>query len=383
MADMKIVVAMDSFKGSVTSLQAGDAVAEGLRRADPSVDVTVLGLADGGEGTAELVTLAMGGEMHETKVTGPLGETVSARWGYVAEKNLAIIEMAEAAGLPLVPEHLRDPRKTTTYGVGELMRVALELGCKEMLLCLGGSATNDGALGALTALGAKFYDANNELLGITGADICRVSSADLSGLDSRLQETCIRIACDVTNPLCGELGAAAVFGPQKGADKSAVLELDGGLSRFADAISVAVGRDLRNVPGSGAAGGMAFGLMSVLSAEPQMGAQLVLSSQNAEAALRGAELAITGEGRCDGQTAAGKGPAAFCRMAKNAGAVSVALCGSIGSGADNSSADALFCIQQGAVSLAEAMEPATAARNLAKTAEQVLRLYLSRNGEPK
>ena len=380
---MRIVVAMDSFKGSMSSLQAGNAVAEGLRRADPRADITVLGLADGGEGTAELITLAMNGQMYEKNVTGPLGTSVSARWGYITEKKTAVIEMAEAAGLPLVPDHLRDPRRTTTFGVGELMREALDRGCREMLLCLGGSATNDGAMGALSALGARFYDENDELLGATGADMCRVSSADLSGLDSRLQETCIRIACDVTNPLGGELGAAAVFGPQKGASKSAVLELDGGLSRFADAMSVAVGRDLRNVPGAGAAGGMAFGLMSVLSAEPQMGAQLVLSSQNAEAALRGAELVITGEGRCDGQTAAGKGPAAFCRMAKNAGAVSVALCGSIGSGADNSSADALFCIQQGAVSLAEAMEPATAARNLAKTAEQVLRLYLSQKRETK
>ncbi|MBQ3096327.1 MAG: glycerate kinase [Clostridia bacterium] len=375
---MKIVVAMDSFKGSVTSLQAGNAVAEGLRRAHIHADITVLGLADGGEGTAELVTRAMGGQMYEKQVTGPLGAQVSARWGYVAEKGLAVIEMAEAAGLPLVPEHLRDPRRTTTFGVGELMREALRRGCREMLLCLGGSATNDGAMGALTALGARFYDEKNELLGVSGADMCRAARADLSGLDAGLHEMRIRIACDVTNPLCGELGAAAVFGPQKGADETAVAELDAGLARFADVISAAVGRDLRNEPGAGAAGGMAFGLMSVLSAEPQMGASLVLASQGAQTALRGADLAITGEGSCDGQTAAGKGPAAFCRMAKAAGAVTVALCGSIGSGADNSSADALFCIQQGAVSLAKAMEPEYAVRNIAKTAEQVLRLYLSR-----
>lgn len=376
---MKIVVAMDSFKGSVTSLQAGNAVAEGLRRADPNVDIRVLGLADGGEGTAELVTLAMGGQMYKKTVTGPLGGKIDARWGYIAEKQLAIIEMAEAAGLPLVPEELRDPRRTTTYGVGELMREALCRGCREVLLCLGGSATNDGAMGALSALGARFYDENDDLLGVTGADMCRVARADLSGLDERLHDSKIRIACDVTNPLCGEIGAAAVFGPQKGADPAAVCELDKGLARYADAVSAEVGRDLRNMPGAGAAGGMAFGLMSVLSAEPEMGAELALASQDAESVLCGADLAITGEGRCDGQTAAGKGPAAFCGMAKAAGAVTVSLCGSIGSGADNSSADALFCIQQGAVNLAEAMEPETAARNIAKTAEQMLRLYLSRN----
>lgn len=375
---MRIVVAMDSFKGSMTSLQAGNAVAEGLRRADPRADITVLGLADGGEGTAELITLAMNGQMYEKNVTGPLGASVSARWGYITEKKTAVIEMAKAAGLPLVPEHLRDPRRTTTFGVGELMREALDRGCREMLLCLGGSATNDGAMGALSALGARFYDENDELLGAIGADMCRVAKVDLSGLDARLMGTQIHIACDVTNPLCGALGAAAVFGPQKGADSYAVAELDAGLVRYADAIASAVGRDLRNAPGAGAAGGMAFGLMSVLSAEPQMGAELVLASQGAKAALRGAELAITGEGRCDGQTAAGKGPAAFCMMAKKEGAVTVSLCGSIGSGADNSSADALFCIQQGAVSLAEAMEQENAARNIAKTAEQVLRLYLSR-----
>ncbi len=377
---MKIVVAMDSFKGSLSSLEAGNAVREGILAAVEDAEVTVLPLADGGEGTVEALTAGMGGKECFAEVTGPLGSPVRAKYGIIREKSLAIMEMSQAAGISLVPSDQLNPMNTTTRGVGEMILSALDEGCRRFLIGIGGSATNDGGLGMLTALGAAFLDPNGAALEGFGRDLEKVSSIDCSRLDPRLASCEIRVACDVNNPLCGKNGCSAVYGPQKGATPEIVHEMDLALLHYARLVKDATGTDLSESPGAGAAGGLGFAFSSFLGGVLQPGTSIVLDAVGLEKEAAGADYLITGEGRLDFQTAMGKAPAAAAAIGKRAGATVLAFCGCAEDDAAECNLhgiDAFFPVLRAPVSLEEAMRPETATANIQATAEQVFRLILS------
>lgn len=298
---MKAVVAMDSFKGSMTSLEAGNAVKDGILSACPSAEVTVIPLADGGEGTIDAIAPFVNGATRVLTVTGPLGVPVEASYIYVPSTGTAYIEMAKAAGLTLLNEDERDPYNATTYGVGELMKDALENGAKELVICIGGSATNDGGAGMLQALGAKFLDSSCNEISRGCIGLKDFASVDLTGLVCR--DVKITVASDVTNPLCGPDGASFVYAPQKGASIEACAEMDGWLKNFA----AVCGFDPFE-PGTGAAGGMSFALKNFLGASVESGADIVLKITGAEELIRNCDIVVTGEGRMDSQTVSGKGP---------------------------------------------------------------------------
>lgn len=375
---MNILIAIDSFKGSLSSQQAAEAIRRGILSVDPQANITAIPVADGGEGTVDTLTAGLGGELVELTVTGPLGAPVLAKYGWLPEQKTAVFEMAQAAGLPLVPKELRTPLKTTTYGVGELLRDALDKGCKRILLGIGGSATNDCGLGMLQALGCRFFDERGKDVNIFGADVEKVSSMDISGLDERLHSCEVLAACDVTNPLCGPNGASYIFAPQKGATPEVVTRMDAAHQKFANLVKEFLGVDWADFPGAGAAGGLGFALKTFLKAEMRSGVALILDTLDFDAAVRDADLVITGEGRLDHQSAMGKLPTGVARYAKRYGKPVVALCGGVAPGAEacnNAGIDAYFPIPAGPCTLEEAMEPDTAAENLARTAQQVYRLF--------
>lgn len=339
---MKIVVAMDSFKGSLTSFDAGHAVYRGIEKAwqhmsSPLPQVKVLPLADGGEGTVTALIRGLGGVYRNIKVRGPLKAQVEAIYGIVTSTDgtlTAVIEMAAAAGLWLIPEKDRNPLHTTTYGVGELILHALSKGCRNFLIGIGGSATNDGGIGMLTALGFEFRDDTGRETGICGKDLNRIASIRNSGKHTELNECSFRIACDVNNPLCGPNGAAAVFGPQKGASPDDILRLDSGLANLADVASRMIfrdspTRDKRDVPGAGAAGGLGYAFVQFLNGTLESGATMIMDAIGLEQEIRNADLVITGEGRMDDQTAMGKAPMGVACLAKKNGKKVIAFCGSI------------------------------------------------------
>ncbi|MBP6868063.1 MAG: glycerate kinase [Bacteroidales bacterium] len=339
---MRIVVAMDSFKGSLTSFDAGHAVDRGIEKAwqhmfRPLPRVKVLPLADGGEGTVTALIQGLGGVYRNIKVRGPLKAQVEAIYGIITSTDgipTAVIEMAAAAGLWLVPEKERNPLHTTTYGVGELILHAMSKGCRNFLVGIGGSATNDGGIGMLTALGFEFRDDRGREAGVCGKDLEQIASIRTSGKHPALDECSFRIACDVNNPLCGPNGAAAVFGPQKGASPDDVLKLDRGLANLADVASKMAShhkgtRDNRDVPGAGAAGGLGYAFVQFLKGKLEPGAAMIMDAIGLEDAIRDADLVITGEGRMDEQTAMGKAPMGVARLAKKHGKKVIAFCGSI------------------------------------------------------
>ena len=375
---MRVVIAIDSFKGSLSSLRAGNAAREGLLRALPHAEVEVLPLADGGEGTLDAV-LSVGGNRVSIPVTGPLGESVSACYGIVGD-GLAVIEMAEAAGLTLLPEGRRDPLYTTTYGVGELIRDAIGRGCRRFLVGIGGSATNDGGTGMLTALGFAFLDRDGSPIPHGAIGLRELAEIRLDGAMPELAECVFEIASDVTNPLCGPNGCSAVYGPQKGATEETVGKMDAWLSAYAKRSAAILGRDESSTPGAGAAGGMGFAFVSYLGGRLCSGAALVTEATGLRERIAAADLVLTGEGRLDRQSAMGKAPSAVARLAKEYGRTVVALAGSIGDGASDCHTvgiDAFFPILRRPMSLSEAMDGAIAYRNLADTAEQVGRLLAS------
>ncbi len=297
----------------------------------------LLPVADGGEGTVQALVEATSGQLIPARVTGPLGTSVESCFGILGssapgEPPTAVIEMAAAAGLPLVPPAKRDPRITTTYGVGELIRQALDLGCRRLIIGIGGSATNDGGAGMAQALGASLLDAQGADLPPGGAALARLDRIQVTGLDARLQETTILVACDVTNPLCGPEGASAIYGPQKGATPAMVAELDAALAHYATIIKRDLGKDVRDLPGTGAAGGLGAGLLAFLKATLTPGAPLILDTLGFDSHLRGASLLFTAEGRIDQQTTYGKAVAAVAARAKAAGVPVIALAGSLGPG---------------------------------------------------
>ncbi len=332
----KIVVAPDSFKESLSAAQVAGAIVLGLREVWPGAEYIVIPMADGGEGTVTAVTAAVGGSIHMARVTGPMGEGVAAQFGMMGGagpgERVAVLEMAAASGLELVPLGERDPLRATSYGTGELLRAALDAGATRCVMGIGGSATVDGGAGMLQALGAKLLDAAGEQVRPGGGGLVDIASIDLSGLDRRLGGCPIDVACDVDSPLLGARGAAAVFGPQKGATEGMVAELEKGLANFAAVMERDLGIGVADVAGAGAAGGAGAALMGCLRARLQPGAALIAELVGLEEAVRGADLVFTGEGRIDGQTIHGKTPIGVAGVARRHGRPVIALAGSIGPG---------------------------------------------------
>ena len=327
---MRIVVAPQSLKGSLTAAQAGHAIAQGVRVVYPQAEIAMVPVADGGEGTVQALVDATGGRIIQQYVTGPLGEPVLAFYGILGDGRTAAIEMAASSGLPLVPVERRDPRITTTYGVGELMLAALEQGSRHFIIGIGGSATNDGGAGMAQALGASLTDRQGATIARGGAALSTLQHISIDGMDARLQESSFEVACDVNNPLTGPTGASAVYGPQKGATPAMVTELDNALAHYADVIEGDLGLSVRDIPGAGAAGGLGAGLLAFVHARLRPGAQIVLEAVKLEEHLRGADLVITAEGQLDSQTAYGKSVGAVAALAKRYGLPVLALAGSLG-----------------------------------------------------
>ncbi len=373
---MKIVVAIDSLKGSMTSMEAGRAIREGIRNVLPDAEVIVKPLADGGEGTTEALVEGLGGEMAEVRVHGPLETPVDACYGIIRKTGTAIMEMAAAAGIILVGKDRR-PLDATTYGVGEMIRDAVEKGCRNFIIGIGGSATNDGGIGMLTALGYEFLDAQGKAVGIGAGALKDVASIRTDHVLPELRECSFKIACDVTNPLCGTNGATYIYGPQKGVTEDLRDELDAAMAGYAQVTKTCIGTDHMESEGAGAAGGLGFAFLSYLHADLQPGIELVLEAVGMEKTMEGADLVFTGEGRLDGQTAMGKAPVGIAKLAKKHGAKVVALAGAVIEGAEkcnDSGIDAFFPILRRIVTLDEAMDPGTARENMIRTTEQVIRL---------
>lgn len=329
---MKIVIAPDSFKDSLSAQAVADAIASGLAEVWPDAQLIKCPMADGGEGTIEAVLAACNGQWMSAQVSGPLGETVEAHWGWLETTRTAIIEMATASGLQLLSLEQRDATITSTFGTGELIRAALDAGAQRVILAIGGSATNDAGSGMLSALGARFFGADGQPLPPGGLALSQLARIDLTELDSRLRDVRVDIAADVDNPLCGPNGASHIFGPQKGASPEQVLALDAALGHFADHSAQVLQRDFRDEPGSGAAGGMGFAATAYLNASFLAGVEVVAELTGLAPALGGADLVITGEGRFDAQTLRGKTPFGVARIARRAGVPVIVIAGTLGDG---------------------------------------------------
>ncbi|WP_413111532.1 glycerate kinase [Thaumasiovibrio sp. DFM-14] len=332
---MKIVIAPDSFKESVSAERVCAAVKKGIEQRIPNVDIVSVPMADGGEGTLDALLATMGGERVECVVMGPLPDSqVKAQFVMLGDGETAVIEMAQASGIELLTPQQRDPRITTTYGTGELIKAALDKGAKKLIVAIGGSATNDGGEGMVRALGARFLDKKGYDIGHGGAELINLTTIDISGLDPRLSDAQVVVACDVDNPLLGERGASAVFGPQKGATPEIVSQLDKALSHYAHCLVQELGKNVAKIPGSGAAGGLGAGLMAFLGAQLQPGIEIVSSTVGLRDKLTGADWVITGEGKLDGQSLGGKTPVGVAKLAQQMGIPVIALGGAMGEGAD-------------------------------------------------
>ena len=381
---MRAVIAIDSLKGSLSSLQAGDAIRAGILRVCRDAVVQVRPLADGGEGTVEALTVGMGGELQTVSVTGPSGKKLDARYGILADGVTAILEMSAAAGITLVEDAERNPLHTTTYGVGEMIRDAIGKGCRHFIVGIGGSATNDGGIGMLQALGfGMLNEAGQQVpFGAKGLEELRRITTD--GVLPELKDCTFRIACDVTNPLCGENGASAIYGPQKGATPSMILQMDKWLKAYAKLAQESNPAADREFPGTGAAGGLGFAFLSFTNAVLESGIKIVLEETRLEEYVKDADIVITGEGRLDGQTVMGKAPIGVAKIAKKYGKPVVAFAGCVTPDAvkcNEHGIDAFFPILRGVATLSEAMDPANAHKNMADTVEQVFRLLTMRQRE--
>ena len=381
---MKIVIAIDSFKGSLTSLEAGRAAEYGIKRVLFDAETAILPVADGGEGTVRALTEGMHGEIISLKVSGPLGDPVIAEYGFIKENATAVIEMASAAGLPLVPGEKRDPMHTTTYGVGEIILDAIERGAVNFYIGIGGSATNDGGVGMLSALGYRFLDASGNEIPKGAKGLGLLAKIETDSVHPALSKCHFNVACDVSNPLCGELGCSSVFAPQKGAKPEDIPVLDGYMAHYASVAAEVSSKADPNVKGAGAAGGMGFAFNTFLPSELRPGVDIVLEAIALEEHLNGCDLVITGEGRLDAQTVMGKAPDGVAKAAKKRGIPVIALAGCIGSGAEacnEAGIDAFFPIVRGAVSLEEAMKPENASKNMTDTVEQIIRTIYAFKGD--
>ncbi|HEO0358348.1 TPA: glycerate kinase [Streptococcus agalactiae] len=374
---MKVVVAIDSLKGSLSSLEAGNAIKESINEVISGADVEVHPLADGGEGTVEALTLGMGGTIETIPVKGPLGEKVHASYGIIPQRQLAIIEMAAAAGITLIATEERNPLHTTTYGVGEMIKDAISKGCRHFIIGIGGSATNDGGAGMLQALGYALLDKDNQEISLGAQGLADLKSISTDKVIEELKECDFKIACDVTNPLCGAQGCSSIFGPQKGADEDMITKMDTWLSNYATlATSVSEKAD-STIEGTGAAGGLGFAFLAFTNATLEPGIDIILSEINIEKAISEADLVVTGEGRLDGQTVMGKAPIGVAKLAKKYGKKVVAFSGSVTEDAilcNQHGIDAFFPIVRRLISLDEAMSKEVAYKNMKETATQVFRL---------
>lgn len=375
---MKVVVAIDSLKGSLSSMEAGLAIKEGVLAAQPDAEVIVKPLADGGEGTTDALIEGMNGERIDLTVTGPMHTPVDAYYGYLRETNTAVMEMASAAGITLVPDKEKNPLLATSYGVGEMIIDAIQRGCRNFIIGIGGSITNDGGIGMLKALGVRFLDEKGEDAGEGGEALAKVACIDLSGLNPLLKECHIQVACDVNNPLCGESGSTYVYGPQKGVTEDMKKTLDEAMAHFARVTSESLENDYMNTPGAGAAGGLGFAFLAYVGATLTPGIELILDAVGLEDELSGADVVVTGEGRLDFQTAMGKAPVGVARLAKKYNARVVAFAGSVtkeATACNKEGIDAFFPILRGVCTLADAMDPVNARNNMIATVEQVFRLF--------
>lgn len=374
---MKIVISIDSLKGSLTSIEAANAIKKGILSADNKSDVVIMPLADGGEGTVEALVQGMSGEEKVISVTGPINEKVNATYGILKETNTAIIEMAQASGLPLVPAELRNPLNTTTYGVGEIIKAAIEKGCRNFIVGIGGSATNDCGVGMLQALGFEFYDENDNLVGLGGKVLNQIKRIKTDNKLKELDECNFKIACDVNNPLYGENGAAYIYGPQKGATEEIVKELDKGLKNFAEVVKKDLGKDIAHIEGAGAAGGLGFGFLGFLNSKLESGIKIILDEIKLEEVVKDADIVITGEGRLDNQTAMGKAPIGVAKLAKKHGAKVIAIAGCTTPDAvkcNEEGIDAYFSIVNKAITIDEAMKKENATQNMIETTIQIFNL---------
>ncbi|CRG50849.1 MULTISPECIES: glycerate kinase [Yersinia pseudotuberculosis complex] len=370
---MKIIIAPDSFKESLTAMQVAEAIEQGFSEIFPQAEYIKLPMADGGEGTVESMVAATGGERVNVEVTGPLGAPVNAFYGWMGDGETAVIEMAAASGLHLVAPEQRNPLITTSYGTGELILAALNHGARKIILGIGGSATNDGGAGMMQALGVQLSDQQGKALTVGGAALAQLVDIDLSQLDDRLAQTDILVACDVDNPLCGAKGASAVFGPQKGATPERVQQLDAALQHYGEKIEHVTGKSVINVAGAGAAGGMGAALFGLLNARLQPGIEIVTEALKLAAAVQDADLVITGEGRIDSQTIYGKTPVGVARVAKRFDIPVIAIAGSMAPDYEvvhQHGLDAVFSVLNHIQTLPEALEEASdniriTARNVA------------------
>lgn len=353
---MKIVVAPDSFKGSLTAVEVSDAIGQGVREIFPEAEIVKIPMADGGDGTVQCLVNATGGEILRKKVTGPLGDEVLASYGILGDKKTAVIEMAEASGLTLVPENKRNPLITTTYGTGQLIKAALDRGCRKMIIGIGGSATNDGGAGMVQALGVKLLDKDEEEIGFGGGELKNITRVDINYMDERLSNTKVLVASDVSNPLCGPKGATKVYGPQKGATPEIIKKLDKSLAHFAEIVKRDLNKDVKNIPGAGAAGGLGAGLMAFLDAELRPGIDIVIEIVKLEQAIKDADLVITGEGKIDSQTIYGKAPIGVAKIAKKYNIPVIAVAAIVSDDADivhQYGINTLLKISEPPISLAE------------------------------
>lgn len=373
---MKILVAPDSFKGSLSSKEVLEAISEGIRRA---IDAEIVGvpIADGGEGTVEAMIASLGGRIVDADVVGPLGNVVKSFFG-ILNDGTAVIEMAASSGLNLVPNDMRNPLITTTYGVGQLIKEALDKGCRKFIVGLGGSATNDGGAGMIQALGVKLLDEDGNDIPYGGGNLYKLKKVDISSIDKRVYESSFIVASDVVNPLCGENGASAVYGPQKGATKEMVKILDNNLRHYASVVKETLGKDFSDVPGAGAAGGLGFSLMAFLNAKIRSGIDIVMEASNIDEKIKSCDIVITGEGNTDFQTAYGKAPAGIARIAKKYGKPVVILSGGLGKNYKDLydvGVTSMFSIVDKPMTLQEAM--INAKKLISDRSEDIIRLFVS------
>ena len=374
---MKIVIAIDSFKGSLSSIEAANAIKKGIENSNLDADIEIKLLADGGEGTVDALVDGMNGKRKIVEVCGPARKTIKATYGILDDSKTAIMEMSQAAGITQVSGEDKNPLTTTTYGVGEMIKAAINEGCRNFIMGIGGSATNDAGIGMLQALGFKFYDEDDNLVGLGGKVLNQIKRIDDSEKLKELDECNFKIACDVNNTLFGLNGAAYIYGPQKGATPEIVEELDQGLINFAEVVKQDLNKDLAHTPGAGAAGGLGYGFLTFLNAKLESGIKIILDEIKLEESVKDADIVITGEGRLDNQTAMGKAPIGVAKLAKKYGAKVIAIAGCITEDAivcNEEGIDAFFAVVNKAMTLEEAMDYKNAENNIINTSRQIFNL---------
>lgn len=374
---MKVVIAIDSFKGSLSSLQAGDAVKKAILRLNDTAEVIIKPLADGGEGTVDALSESADAKMIELEVKGPLQNPVTAKYCILKSSNTAALEMASASGITLISDAEKNPLNTTTYGVGEIIKDAINRGCRNFIVGIGGSATNDGGMGMLSALGYEFLDQNNKPVELGAKGLENLHKIKTDKVLPELKDCHFKIACDVKNPLCGENGCSAVFGPQKGATPQMVKDMNSWLESYAEIAKSVSSKADKNHPGAGAAGGLGFAFLAFTNATLKSGIDIVLEEIKLEESIKNADIVVTGEGRLDSQTVMGKAPIGVAKLAKKHGKKVIAFSGSVTDDAEicnENGIDAFFPILRSITTLNEALDPKTAYKNLTATAYQVFRL---------